>query len=162
MNKRLFELAKRYADELKRTLGENLVSVILFGSVARGEADRQSDIDIFIVLEKAPKGMLKRRKLLEPARQNLTKELEKLWQEDIFTDFVEIIRTKDEALRFHPVYLDMIENGIVLYDRGEFMLEVLKKVAIQLKKLGAKKVKVGKVWHWDLKPDYRIGEVIKI
>jgi len=30
---------------------ERLVGVIVFGSVARGEADRQSDIDVFVVVE---------------------------------------------------------------------------------------------------------------
>ena len=34
------------ADDIKR-----LVGIVVFGSVARGEADRQSDIDLFVVVE---------------------------------------------------------------------------------------------------------------
>ena len=71
------------------------MSVVFFGSVARGEANEHSDIDFFVVLENAPKGGFKRRRLLEPARQTLLLGLEKLWQRDIFTDFIEIIRDKN-------------------------------------------------------------------
>lgn len=38
MNDRLFRLAEVYTNALKETLGEKLVSVVLFGSVARKEA----------------------------------------------------------------------------------------------------------------------------
>ena len=41
--------ARRYAELLRQTLGDNLVSVVLFGSVARGEARPDSDIDLLIV-----------------------------------------------------------------------------------------------------------------
>jgi predicted nucleotidyltransferase len=36
-------------ESLKRILKENLVSVVLFGSVARGEAGEGSDIDLLVV-----------------------------------------------------------------------------------------------------------------
>ena len=37
--------------DLKREYGENLATVIVFGSYARGDADAGSDVDILIVLK---------------------------------------------------------------------------------------------------------------
>ncbi len=162
LNAHLQELAKRYAAELRRTLGDRLVSVVLFGSVARGEAGPTSDIDLFVVLDDAPRDMTKRRALLEPARQALTPELERLWRQDIFADFVEIIRTKAEARQFHPVYLDMTEEAVLLYDRDNFMANILKQLKQRLKALGAQRKRLGRKWYWDLKPDFKPGEVIEL
>ncbi|MGC8720226.1 MAG: nucleotidyltransferase domain-containing protein [Thermodesulforhabdaceae bacterium] len=50
----------------------------LFGSVARGEAGPHSDIDLFVVLEETPRGMTRRRALLQPAREAVTPLLEQL------------------------------------------------------------------------------------
>lgn len=44
--------AARFAQELRRRLGEAVVEVRLFGSFARGEADEDSDVDVAVVLER--------------------------------------------------------------------------------------------------------------
>ena len=94
LNADLFDLAKRYAAKAKEALGDRLVSISLFGSVARGQAGPGSDIDLFVVLQEAPPGMLSRRRLLEPVRESLIAELERLWKQGIYADFVEVIRTR--------------------------------------------------------------------
>ena len=162
LNARLQHLAREYTEALKETLGDRLVSVVLFGSVARGEAGPTSDIDLFVVLEEAPAGMRRRRALLEPARERLTPALEALWQQGIYTDFVEIIRSREEARRFHPVYLDMTEEAIILYDKDAFFAGLLERLRRRLQELGARKKRIGRVWYWDLKPDFRPGEVIEL
>jgi len=162
LNTKLLALAEEYARLAQEVLGENLVSVVLFGSVARGEAHEKSDIDLFIVAEKLPRGAFKRRELLEPIRAHLDPKLEELWRQGIYADFVEIIRTKEEARRFHPFYLDMTEEAIVLYDRDGFFADILERVRKKLRELGAKRKRMGKVWYWDLKPDYKPGEVIDL
>ncbi|MCG2727355.1 MAG: nucleotidyltransferase domain-containing protein, partial [Candidatus Methanoperedenaceae archaeon] len=44
--------ASLIADKLEEILKNNLISVLLFGSAARGDAGEGSDIDILIVAEK--------------------------------------------------------------------------------------------------------------
>jgi predicted nucleotidyltransferase len=162
LNKKLLTLAKEYARLAQEILGENLVSVVLFGSVARGEAHEKSDIDLFVVAERLPRGAFKRRELLEPIKAQLDPELEKLWRQGIYTDFVEIICTKEEAQRFRPFYLDMTEEAIILYDRDGFFAGILECLRKKLRELGAQRKRMGKVWYWDLKPDYKPGEVIDL
>jgi len=162
LNTRLQCLAREYAEALRETLGDLLVSVVLFGSVARGKVRPTSDIDLFVVLEEAPPGMRRRRALLEPARERLTPALEALWQQGIYTDFVEIIRSREEARRFHPVYLDMTEEAIILHDKNAFFADILKRLRRHLQELGARKKQIGRFWYWNLKPDMKPGEVIEL
>ncbi|MHB8117766.1 MAG: nucleotidyltransferase domain-containing protein, partial [Methanothrix sp.] len=146
----LHDLANRYAAKAKEAFGDRLVSIALFGSVARGQAGPGSDIDLFVVLQEAPSGMLSRRRLLDPVRESLTPELEVLWRQDIYVDFVEVIRTRDEAGKFHPLYLDMSREAILLYDRDLFLETLLAKVEERLKRGGADRKVMGKFWYWDL------------
>jgi predicted nucleotidyltransferase len=43
------EIAKEFADEVIKRFGDEIGDIILFGSVARGEDNTESDIDILIV-----------------------------------------------------------------------------------------------------------------
>ena len=54
LNTRLRALAERYAVVAQQVLGENLTSVVLFGSVARGEAQPGSDIDLLVICRTFP------------------------------------------------------------------------------------------------------------
>ncbi len=80
-------LASQYAKRLREALENRLISVALFGSVARGETSPHSGIGLFIVLERLRK---------------------------------------------------------------------------RLQALGTKCKHSGKIWYWDLKPNFQPGEVIEL
>jgi len=42
-------------EEIRKHFGPELVSVVLFGSQARGTADEHSDIDLVVIAERVPK-----------------------------------------------------------------------------------------------------------
>ena len=46
----LFEVAGRYTEALERCFGDRLVSVVLYGSVARGDQTAMSDVDLRLSL----------------------------------------------------------------------------------------------------------------
>lgn len=48
------ELLIFYSRELKKLFGESLVKVILFGSYARGDYNKNSDIDIMVLVNVRP------------------------------------------------------------------------------------------------------------
>jgi len=51
--------------------GDNLVSLVVFGSVARGDARRDSDVDLLIVGKQLPKSRFKRLELSKEAALRL-------------------------------------------------------------------------------------------
>ncbi len=48
---RLKRILKEYRTELKKVLGEDLDSIVLYGSQARGDAVEGSDIDVLCVMK---------------------------------------------------------------------------------------------------------------
>jgi uncharacterized protein len=150
LNACLLDLAKRYASKAREMLGDRLVSIALYGSVARGQAGPNSDIDLYVVLREAPAGMLSRRHMLELLRDAFVVELEELWSQGIYADFIEVIRTQAEARKFHPLYLDMSGEAILLYDQDKFLEKLLAKVREELISGGAERIAMGKSWYWDL------------
>jgi len=51
--KRLRQILKEYRARLDETLGEDLDSIVLYGSQARGDAVEGSDIDVLCVMKKS-------------------------------------------------------------------------------------------------------------
>ena len=50
--KRLKQILKEYQSRLKELLGDDLDSIVLYGSQARGDAEEGSDIDVLCVMKK--------------------------------------------------------------------------------------------------------------
>lgn len=159
LNSTLLALAHRYATAAQEALGPQLVSLAPYGSVARGQATPSSDIDHFVVLQETPSGILARRRLFQPARESLTPELEDIWMQGIYADFIEVIRSRTEALQFHPLYLDISQEAILLYDHDQFLHTLLEKVRERLQRAGAERHAIGRCWYWNLKQADLSGEV---
>jgi predicted nucleotidyltransferase len=155
-------LAERYARLLREALGERLVSVVLFGSVGRGEATPNSDIDLLIVADDLPRGQFARKRLLEKADRAFDAALVEAEEQGIDTRLARIVRTPAEAGKTIPLYLDMTEDAVLLYDRGGFFTAVLEGVRASLRRLGSRRVRQGNLWYWDLKPDFKPGDEIRI
>jgi len=52
LNKTEKKVIKSFVKELKEKLGNEIITILLFGSKARGDFEKDSDIDIFIVVRK--------------------------------------------------------------------------------------------------------------
>ena len=145
-----------------RCYGERLVSIVLFGSVGRGTSNPHSDIDLLIVAEHLPKGRMQRVQefgCIEQALQPLLSELSSI---ECHVELSPVFKTPEELMQGTPLMLDMVEDACILYDPSGFFEKALARLTDRLKDLGAKRVWRGNAWWWDLKPDYRSGEVFEI
>lgn len=155
-------VADQYAERLQALLGPNLISVVLYGSVARAEALPGSDVDLLVICESLPEGRFARLDLLDPAERALDQHLGTLRRQGVDTRLAVIARTRNEAARTVPLYLDMVDDAVLLHDRGAFFSEILARLRARLRELGAERRQRGKVRYWVLKPDAVPGEVIEL
>jgi predicted nucleotidyltransferase len=139
-------------------LGPHLVSMVLFGSVARGAAHGSSDIDLLIVADDLPFSLTERARPLRRAWDRVRAE-----RGLPAVDWNLVVKTRSEAAYHSPLYLDIVEDGILLVDRGGFFRGVLDAMRARMRTLGSRRVYMPDgSWYWDLKPDYRFGEVVEI
>lgn len=142
---------------------ERLVSFVVFGSIARNAFRPDSDIDCLIVTENAPKGRIKRVSEFQlNVEDALTNEVESLHKKGIFPCISPLFKTRDEVYIGSPLFLDMIDHSLILFDREDFFRKYLDSLREKLNRLGSKRVVSGNAWYWVLKPDYKYGDVIEI
>ncbi len=155
------QILNRFKQLLLKRSGENLLSIVLYGSVARGTAGNESDIDLLIILRDAPDVYYKR---LEPVIEIELKLRESASETTCAAPiFSTIILSKEEAMENRNIFLDMIDASVILYDKDSFFKNRLNELKKRLLYLGAKKVVLeDKTWYWNLKPDIMPGEVIEL
>ena len=155
-------LTDRLLTDLRAVLGERLVAMALYGSVARQTARPTSDIDLFIVHRGD--------------------------RHDTLCSFVEVeIRIRDDPLtgtlrargaptKPMPIFrseagladtpwllLDIAHHGIMLFDPRGVLTRKLAYVRKRLAELGSRRIELADgSWYWDLKPDLRPGEIVAL
>lgn len=148
--------------EVMKYYKKRLVSFALFGSFARGTYRHDSDLDILIIAEGLPHGRMKRMAEFTKVEKGLEKTLRDLHKRGIFLDLSPVIKSPQEALSGSPLFLDMVDDAVILYDREDFLKKILKRLKERLSYYGAKRIWKGNAWYWDLKPDFRPGDIIEI
>lgn len=159
---RFKKLQARLLSGCRAYYGERLVSLVVYGSAGRETMRFDSDIDILIIVKDLPKGRMKRVAEFSAIESALSFYMEQLKKEGIHTDLSPVFKTPEEAQRGSPLFLDMVEDAVILYDKDGFFASVLERLRNRLKKLGSKRVWKGNAWYWVLKPDYKPGEVFEI
>lgn len=153
-------LLEKLTKLLQEEFQDKLISVVLYGSVARGDNRKDSDIDLLLVIKDLPKTITERVILFDKVERKLDDDIMRLMDEGFYVTFSPILKTPEEARRFSPIYMDMTEDAIILYDRDGFFRKVLEKTKKRLKELGFERVWLSKKsWYWR-KRDYKFGEII--
>lgn len=96
-----------FFNELREQL-DTLAGVILFGSVARGEADRTSDIDLWILVED---DLLPSRRAAHEVRQDMS---EKKFDESRY-EFQVMVESVDSAQQYGEKLREIFSEGITLH-----------------------------------------------
>lgn len=162
LKERFKELEDKLLAEVKSFYGDRLVSFVVFGSVARETYRFDSDIDVLIIAEGLPNGRMKRVAQFLTIEDRIEPFLKSLQKEGINTCISTVFKTPEEAEMGSPLFLDMVEDASILFDRDGFFSKRLVRLRNRLRELGSKRVWRGNAWYWVLKPDYKPGEVIEL
>ena len=147
---RLRAIADEYAALLRAAFGDRLVSVVLYGSVARGDARPGSDINVLIVAGPISPGPFKRRDLLDAADQAVAPLIAATAMDGIPTRLARVVKTPEEAREIEPLYVDLTEDAVLLYDPNGFFARVLDGVRASLDRLGATRTGEGRTRYWEM------------
>ena len=106
--------AEELAHRVTSTLGDEVDSIVLYGSTARGVAGKHSDVDV-LVISPNPKATKDR---ISSMRSDL------VWEGN-FTFFISLVHLSGEdfleLVRLgSPFAHDALAEGVVLYDNGTF------------------------------------------
>lgn len=146
---KLLSLAERFRDDLLEFYRENIISVVLYGSVARGDCHQGSDINLFAVFKELPSVRTERYTYVEKALKSLNRDLFLLFRsEGILTDINLLSKSVEEMEGYSPLFLDMTEDAVILYDKDWFLTNKLAKIREHIKNTGAKRIWVGRMWFW--------------
>ena len=159
-----------YVDQLQRDVteaagrhyGSRLVSVVVFGSMGRRTFRHDSDLDLLIVADDLPAGRVARVQEFAAVEAALEPRLAEGRTCGFDTVCSPVFKTPDEVTAGSPLFLDMVEDARILFDRDGFFAGVLTRLRERLARLGARRIWRGNAWYWDLKPDYRPGEVFEL
>jgi len=114
---------------------KDLVSVVLFGSHARGDPHQHSDIDLVVVVEKAPSDW-RERGALELSIEQLGLKLGRA---------IQIILVEPEDVRYSveniaPLMLEIHDAHVCLFDREGFFQEEMVRFSRNMEERGVRKL----------------------
>lgn len=160
----ILSLAKKIVEILKASYKERLISVCLFGSCVRGTLRDGSDIDFLVVIKEAKRSYHKRIKEIIPLLNDI-RATQEYYEVEKFKLRIEpcfLIFTADEIKDHPPILLDISQEGIILFDKENFLRTQLIQVREALARLGSSKKITAHGHYWMLKPDIKPGEIITI
>jgi predicted nucleotidyltransferase len=107
---RVLEIFTKKLQELE---GNNLLRVVLFGSVARGDSEPDSDIDVFILVKNGTRMELTKR-IVETS---VDIDLEEGKCKTHISPFINVLDEYEADKKSGiPIFRSIDEEGIVLYD----------------------------------------------
>lgn len=142
--------------------GSRLLSLAVFGSVARGTMRPDSDIDLLVVADPLPTGRMQRRAEFDAVEARLSASLAEARAEGVQTILSPVFKTPEELRQGSFLFLDLTDQARILCDRGGLLRDYLADLAARLRAMGARRVYKGGGYYWVLKPDYKPGDRIEL
>lgn len=162
-NNEFMSLINLIIKKLEENFGKDtIMSVALFGSVARNTPRKDSDVDMLV--------------LHKPIEENPVKKWGKVLNEILdsseFNNMVSlgyypyptpVFFTPDKLKEKPLILLDIMDHGVILLDRDNALSDLMDRFRSILSSLGSKKIVLEDgSWVWELKPDWKPGEEFEI
>ena len=152
-----------FVNLMKENYKEDLLSIILFGSVATGKWNNASDIDLFIIFtNKSSIGTSINNRLTKiiSAYERKSK-LRNSKGDRLFSTIQDISLVLKDLHIFRTVFYDIAMDGIILFDRNQTGFQFLKKIKKRIKEKGLRRIFIKENdYYWERK--VKFGEIIEL
>jgi len=135
------KLISELTNVLKRQFNQELLSIVLFGSIVKGSFTSTSDIDVLVVCETPIKDWRARDKMT----LELTEDIELKYSTSIHMALVSRNEISHAIDSVSPLMLEIYEANEIIYEKDNFFTQLLNTFGKKLKRLHAIKIEKG-VW----------------
>jgi len=138
MGEKMETIMKNITKRIKHRFGEALLSIVLFGSIARGNFTESSDIDVLVIVQDLTDDWR--------ARDKIVLELAEIGFE--YGRSVHITLTDINEIEFSiehgsPLVFELYDTNRIVFDKNEFFEMQMEKFNDNMKKWRAKKIREG-------------------
>lgn len=109
MPKRMQSLIDQYVEEIKKIYGSHVKQIILYGSYARGDYNKQSDVDIMILTDLSFEEIEEYRDRISDIAYDI-----ELDTGIILSPVIKNIEKYNSRISFVPFYKNVEKEGVVL------------------------------------------------
>lgn len=136
-------------NEIVNYYSRTLLGCAIFGSYARGENRKNSDLDLLIILNKAQGFSLRLKEFVEKIEMKCEHLAQDIYEkEDILCGLSPYFLTREEALKVQPIYFDLVEHHLIVFDPAGLIDRIINSTKNILKEAGAQKVRNSNTWEW--------------
>ncbi len=144
---------------LKENYKEDLLSIILFGSVARGKWNNESDIDLFILFSNKSSINNRLTKIISDYERK--SKLKNSKGDRLFSTIQDISLLIKDLHKFRTIFYDIAMDGIILFDRNQTGFHFLKKIKKRIEEKGLRRVFIKENdYYWER--NVKFGEIIEL
>ncbi|MDO9097163.1 MAG: nucleotidyltransferase domain-containing protein, partial [Candidatus Methanoperedens sp.] len=135
------KLISELTSVLKQKFNQDLLAIVLFGSIVKGSFTTTSDIDVLVVCETLIKDWRARDKMT----LELTEDIELKYATSIHMALVSNAEISHAIDSVSPLMLEIYEANEIIYEKDNFFTQLLNSFGKNLKSLHAIKIEKG-VW----------------
>lgn len=110
MPNKIDKILNRFIVEVSKLIGNRLKKVILYGSYARGDYDKNSDIDLMILTDFNDKELIEYRTKI----RNIACDIE-LENNIIISPIVRNIEKYNNRINVIPFYMNVQKEGVIIH-----------------------------------------------
>ena len=135
------ELIYELTTVLKKKSKQDILSVVLFGSIVKGTSTDTSDIDVLVVSGTPMKDWRERDKLI----LDLTEDIELKYATPIHMILVNKDEISNAIESVYPLMLEIYQTNEIIYDKEDFFRKILADFEKNIHRWNAEKIEEG-VW----------------